>query len=102
MNYDSCSKMTLSRKWQSIPIYHNGELVHEKEHSDWNGTQRKTKRTRPTFPSTHGRDIVTASPSMNYPAIKSLPSCFELHYETEATCSFIMNISFHLYANKTK
>ena len=30
----------------------------KKEHSDWNETQRKIKGTRPTFPSTHGLDIV--------------------------------------------
>ena len=33
---------------------------------------------------------------------RPFPSCFELHYESEAKCKvFVMNISFYSYANKT-
>ena len=33
---------------------------------------------------------------------RPFPSCFEPHYEREATCKvFVMKISFHSYANKT-
>ena len=34
---------------------------------------------------------------------RPFPSCFEPHYESEAKCkAFIMKISFHSHANKTK
>ena len=33
---------------------------------------------------------------------KPFPSCFEPHYESEAKCKvFVLEISFHSYANKT-
>ena len=37
-----------------------------------------------------------------YHSNRPFPSCFEAHYESEATCKvFAMKISFHSYANKS-